>query len=612
MTFSQADRMIRIATPLGENTFGVLSFSGVEEISEMFSFEMQLASERPDIIFDQVAGQNVTVAIRSSDGGERFFHGIIVAFEPTQISLKEGYSTYTAVLAPALWPLTQCFDSRIFQHKSVPDIIRAVLGQSSLSRKQIRQEIVFRMDLAADYPAREYCVQYNESDTAFISRLCESEGIYYFFHHENGRHTLVFADAPEKHPPFAEGPKQTIIFQSPLGGALDREVVTGLVPTHRLTAGKYTARDYNFILPDNDLTVQKSSQNSTFNVQGESYEYPGGYETTNARGQTLARVRMEAIDARLLILRGRGNCRAFAPGFKFKLDRHVIESMNGREYVLTKVRHEARQEIAPGAAAGDSYHNSFQCLPAQVPFRPERRTPKPVIAGSQTAIVTGPEGEEIHTDKYGRVKVRFAWDRNLDEKARNDMSCWIRVSQTLAGAKFGAMYIPRVGQEVVVNFLEGDPDHPLITGRVYHGKNLPPYDLPAQKTKSTVKTNSSKNGNGNSNEIMFEDLSGSEMFFTHAAKDRSEVVENDKITEVKNNQALKVKNDLAVTVSDGHETHAVESGGRQVSVKAEEKHSNAADFIHKVGGGYTLKVKGDITIDAGGIVRITGAKVILN
>jgi type VI secretion system secreted protein VgrG len=612
MTLSQTDRLIRIATPLGEDTFAVLSFSGSEEISELFSFQLELASERNDITFDRIGGSNVTVGLRSSDGTQRFFNGIIAEFEPAEISVKDGCSKYTAVMAPALWTLTECIDNRIFQQKSVPQIIEQVLGETSLAQKGIRQKIEYRMNLGANYPARPYCVQYNESDFSFIARLCETEGIYYYFHHENGRHTLVFADAPDKHPPYAAGEKQAVSFQATQGGALDREVINSLVASHKLTAGKYVACDYNFMLPDNDLTVQNKSSHTAFNVQGENYEYPGGYEKTNSRGQTLAQVRMQAIDARLLNLRGRSNCRGFMPGFTFELKDYVQKAMNGKTYVLLKVRHQARQSIAAGATDGDSYFNQFVCLPSDIVFRPERRRPKPVIAGSQTAIVTGPTGEEIHTDKYGRVKVRFAWDRNLDRKPGDNMSCWIRVSQTAAGARFGAMHIPRVGQEVIVNFLDGDPDRPIITGRVYHGKNLPPYDLPAEKTKSTVRTNSSKNGKGNHNEIMFEDLTGAEMFFTHAAKDRSEVVENDKTTDVKNNQLINVQNNLTVTVANGDETHAVESGGRTVRVKADEKHTNAANFTHKVGGGYTLKVNGDITIDAGGMVRISGAKIILN
>ena len=612
MAFSQKDRLIRIGTPLGDDAFVVLSFTGFEEISDLFSFELQLASERNNITFEQLAGQNVTVGVRSSDGAERFFNGIIVEFAPSTISTKEGYSTYYAVMAPSLWLLCQCIDSRIFQNKSVPDIIKEVMGPASLGQKDVRQKINLRLDLSGNYPARQYCVQFNESDFAFISRLCECEGIHYFFEHENGRHTLVFADTPQTHKPYIAGKKETVTLQEPQGGVLDQEVIESLQATSKLTAGKYVARDYNFTIPDNDMTVQNSSVHTAFNVQGERYEYPGGYEKTNARGQTLAKMRMQAIDARFLMLRGRGNCRGFIPGFKFKLTGHALPQMNGKEYMLTKVRHEARQHFAAGVGEGDSYFNLFQCIPGKVAFRPDRKTPKPEITGNQTAIVTGPTAEEIHTDEYGRVKVKFHWDRKTDQKGDGNMSCWIRVSQTSAGAKFGAMHIPRVGEEVVIGFVDGDPDRPIIIGRLYHGRNKPPYDLPAAKTKSTFKSNSTKDGGGNANEIRFEDLKGSEEFYIHAARDRNEVVENDMSTEVKNNHMTKIKNNRGISVTNGNETHAVSNGGREVSVKSDEKHINLADFFHKVGGGYTLKVNGDITIDASGTVRITGAKVIVN
>ncbi|MBT8339535.1 MAG: type VI secretion system tip protein VgrG, partial [Desulfatitalea sp.] len=324
------------------------------------------------------------------------------------------------------------------------------------------------------------------------------------------------------------------------------------------------------------------------------------------------RLRMEAIDARFLTLRGSANHRALTPGFKFDLDQYPVKEMNGKAYLLVKVHHEARQHFVSGETEGDRYFNVFECTPGTIAYRPERKTPKPVITGTQTAIVTGPKAEEIHTDEYGRVKVKFHWDRRTDQKGDGDMSCWIRVSQGWAGSGYGAVHVPRVGHEVIVSFLDGNPDRPVITGGLYHGHNRPPYTLPAEKTKSTLKTRSTKNGDDNHNEIRFEDLKDSEEFYTHAAKDRNEVVENDRSIEVKNDQTTQVKNNRAIIVSEGDERHQVQKGGREVSVKSDEKHLNSADFFHKVSGGYTLSVDGDITIDASGTVRINGAKVIIN
>ncbi len=612
MAISQNDRLIRIATPLPDNTFIVLSFTGEEKLAGLFRFKLELASERNDITFEQLAGKSATVGLMSADNTQRYFNGIIVAFSPAEVSEKEGYSKYCAVMQPGLWLLTQCRDCRIFQDKNVPDIIKNVLAPGSLGSKGVKVKIDYRLDLSGSYSPMEYCVQYNETDLDFIDRLCENEGIYYFFEHENGKHTLVFADAPDKHKPHMPGAKGTVDFQKTMGASLDREVITALQQNKKLTAASYTARDYNFTIPDTDLTVTKTAGSGTQGSQGEWYEYPGGYEKTNSQGQTLAKVRMEASDAQFDTLQGRSTCRGFSAGFRFTLSKHPVPKLNGQAYVFSKVRHQGTQEFTSGSANGDSYFNAFTCFPQKVPYRPLRNTPRPLIVSSQTAIVTGPKAEEIHTDEHGRVKVKFHWDRRKDEKGDGNMSCWIRVSQNWAGGKWGAMHIPRVGQEVIVNFLDGDPDRPIITGRVYHGKNLPPYDLPAQKTKSTIMSNSSKNGKGNSNEIRFEDLTGKEEFYTHAAKDQNEVVENDMSTEVKSNQTIKVEKNRSLTVASGNETITIAGGGRSVAVKAGENHTNSAGFNHKVAADYTLKVNGNITIDASGLVRITGAKIILN
>jgi type VI secretion system secreted protein VgrG len=612
MALSQNDRLIRIATPLEDNTFVVTSFTGTEELSELFDFELEMASEHGNITFDQMAGKNVTVGIKSSDGSERCFNGMIVEFSAAEVSEIDGYSTYSAVMQPAVRVLTQCFDCRIFQDNSVPDIIKQVLDRESLAPKEVKVKIDYRLDLAGSYSPRDYCVQYNESDFSFITRLCENEGIFYFFEHENGKHTLVFADSPDRPRPYLNGKKQTVKLQKTTGANLESEVINALREHKRLTTAQYTARDYNFTIPNSDMTVTEATVFNTPGGQGEKYEYPGGYEKISTRGAALARIRMQAEDVRLHTLHGSSNCRGFIPGFKFTLAEHPVKPLNGQDYIFTKVHHQACQHFTTGTSNSDSYSNNFSCIPHSVPFRPETDTPKPVISGSQSAIVTGPEGEEIHTDEHGRVKVRFHWDRRPEQARNGNTSCWIRVSQSWAGGKWGAMHIPRVGQEVIVNFMDGDPDRPMITGRVYHGQNKPPYDLPAEKTKSTIMSNSSKDGRGNFNEIRFEDLKDAEEIFTHAAKDQNQVVENNMSTRIKNDQSIEVQNNRTLTVASGNEAHTIQSGGRQVSVKSDEKHLNAANFLQKVGADFTLKVNGNITLDASGNVKITGAKVFIN
>ena len=266
-----------------------------------------------------LSGKNVTLSVRSSDKRERFFNGIIVAFSPAQVSEKEGYSKYSAIIQPALWTLTECYDCRIFQDKSVSDILKEVLSDGSLGAKGVKVKIDHRLDLSGSYFPREFCVQYNESDFNFISRLCEEEGIFYFFEHENGKHTLVFADDASKHKPHIPGKKEKVRFQKTYGGNLKDEVITALQQHKKLTVGKYAARDYNFTIPDTDMTVTQDTQLNSPRGQGEQYEYPGGYDKTNGLGKRLAKIRMEASDAQVDSLKGRSNCRGFVPGHKFSL-----------------------------------------------------------------------------------------------------------------------------------------------------------------------------------------------------------------------------------------------------------------------------------------------------
>lgn len=606
------DRLIRIATPLDTNinTFSVLSFTGTEAISKLFNFEIEMVSKKKEITFEDMAGQNVTVSIRSGET-ERYFNGMIIAFCPAQINPGDGYSQYNAVIAPTLWAHTEFHDCRIFQNKTVIQIIEEVLSQGSPDGVAV-PNIEFLMDLADTFVKREFCVQYNESNFDFISRLCEDEGIFFFFKHDNGIHTLVFTDDANKHVPYpTSSGGGSVIYHNGLDRFVEEEVIYQLQPNKRLTTGRYSARDFNFTISANEMKVTRDTQKGETTSKGEIYEYPGGYETTAGEGQKIAAIRMQARDAKIATIKGQSNCRGFTPGYKFRIKDYTIAAMDNKEYVFTSVHHFGRQGLPHTKNEGDSYINTFSCIPLSVPFRPSRQTRKPKIISSQTAIVTGPDGEEIHTNSYGQVKVRFHWDRRNVDGREGNLSCWIRVSQSWAGGKWGAMHIPRIGQEVIVNFLDGDPDRPIITGRVYNDQKMPPYDLPGDKTKSTIKSNSSKGG-GNSNEIRFEDLKDEEEFYTHAAKNQKEVVENDMSTEVLNNQVIRVENNRSVTVSSGNESIAIQRGSRTVTVKSNENHTNSANFSQDVSGNYTLKVSGNISIEAGGIVKISGSKIILN
>jgi type VI secretion system secreted protein VgrG len=414
-------------------------------------------------------------------------------------------------------------------------------------------------------------VQYRETDLDFISRLLEEEGIFYFFEHTDQKHLLVFGDSTVNYKPIPGEPK--VVF-NPTGGMVVREEsVYQFAFSRQIRSGKYTLRDFNFEKPTLDLTAQDKA---TAHQELEVYDYPGEY-LEQAPGKRLAKIRLEEAVMFKDLAKGNSSCPRFTPGFTYKMTKHEHSQFN-KEYLLLRVVHSGTQpqvleELAdPGSTF--SYANEFSALPSSVTFRPERDTPKPIVEGVHTAIVVGPKGEEIYTDKYGRVKVQFHWDR-LGKNDENS-SCWIRVSQGWAGGGWGAVFLPRIKQEVIVDFLEGDPDHPIITGRVYHGTNMPPYPLPDEKTKSTVMSNSSLGGKG-SNEMRFEDKKGSEEIFIHAQKDMNEKIENNHSTTVGTDRTITVggthteniTGDTKITIKQGIYEHDVAVGTAKYHVMAD-------------------------------------------
>ncbi len=535
MAYTQENRLIRIDTPLGKDVLLLGSFRGLEGISMPFSYELDLVSENHSISFEDIIGKNVTVSLALSDGEAHYFNGIISRFAQGRGGGEEGgdprFSHYRAGMVPWFWLLTRTADSRIFQKLSVPDIVEKILGEKGLSD--------YELQLDGSYGKREYCVQYRETDFNFISRLLEEEGIYYFFKQENGKHTMVIADSPSKHKPCPN--QATAKYQLSAEGWQKEDVLLGLEKMQEIRPGKYSLNDYNFETPITSLEVNVPSKTNLGPGEREIYFYPGAY-AKKSEGDRLAKIRMEEEEAQITRINGSSNCRAFASGYQFTLTDFYRQDMNNKKYVLTSIEHAANQDWEKESEL--VYSNHFTCIPFEVPYRPKRVTPKPAIQGSQTAMVVGPSGEEIYTDKYGRVKVQFHWDR--EGKRDENSSCWIRVSQPWAGPGWGAIAIPRIGHEVVVDFIEGDPDRPLITGNVYHAINKPPYPLPDEKTKSTVKSDSSL-GSGGFNEIRFEDKKGSEEIFVHGQKDCNVVIEHDKDQKIKHNDTITVDNFFSIT-----------------------------------------------------------------
>lgn len=564
MPLTQANRLIAINTPLGPDVLLLRGFTGQEAMSRLFSFELDLLSTDPEIKFKDIIGQTVTLRVVLGRDKERFFNGVISRF--MQTGSDAGLANYRATMVPKLWFLTRTADCRIFQNKKVPDIIQEILKENGITD--------IKTVLKGTYEARDYCVQYRETDFNFVSRLMEQYGLFYFFEHADGKHMIVLADDLSAHQPC---PEQSNVSWNPQGSdSLAEDVITSLQWEESLRFGKYAVTDYNFETPSTSLQAEVKSQIDVGgNGKYEIYDYPGEYGK-KAEGEAVAKIRMEEEEARYKVISGAGSARVFTTGFKFTLQDYVRKDVNG-DYVLTEVRHAASvgNTYATGAAAGgndEDYSNSFTCIPAKTPFRAPQVTPKPMVQGPQTAVVVGKAGEEIWTDKYGRVKVQFHWDRY--GKMNEESSCWVRVSQNWAGKQWGAMFLPRIGQEVIVEFLEGDPDQPIITGRVYNAELMPPYDLPANQTQSGLKSRSSKGATpDNFNEIRFEDKKGSEEIHLHAEKDWMIFVEHDKTQTVDHDETLAVTNNRTKTVG----VNQREDIGANKSIHVGANHTEAID-----------------------------------
>ncbi|MCK4341528.1 MAG: type VI secretion system tip protein VgrG [Phycisphaerae bacterium] len=642
--------------------FQVARYRGTEGLCQLYRFELELITTDTAVAFDEIVGKAAVLSINTVNG-ERWFHGIVSRFELT--NQTEGQTYFRAELVPGIWLLTHRHNSRIFQNKTVKDIITDVLTQAGFSSDR------FQFNLSGTHPTREYCVQYRETDYNFISRLMEEEGIWWHFEQTQDSHVLAMADSTAAYTPL-EG-ETALPFVPPSGMSNEVEHVFRFRLGQAVRPGAVVLNDFNFKNPALDL---KAIGDGGRDPGLEFFDYPGEY-TEQSAGTNLAGMRVEEFEAGRTVGVGQSTSYRLASGYTFDLTEHPIESLNG-SYLITAVTHQGKQatlrastgadgrgSIIDGrtqqsllmarqdenetirqlaeallqigsrfksgdqsanralthwmyhagqvsrdlanvaAAAGSSplealslrnliedvaqnslidydapvYESRFECIPSSLTFRPPRVTPWPMMRGAQTARVVGPSGEEIHTDEYGRVKVQFNWDREgkFDDKA----SCWIRVAQGMAGGGYGLLFLPRVGQEVIVDFLEGDPDQPIITGRVYNADHMPPYTLPDEKTKSVIKTHSSKGGGG-TNEILFEDLKDSEQILIYAQKDLHVRVNSDRVENV------------------GHDRHLTVEEQKFELIK-QNKHSEVKlDLNEKVGGNMSLDVTGDVGEKFGG------------
>ncbi|RON08957.1 type IV secretion protein Rhs [Pseudomonas brassicacearum] len=565
------------------------SLSGEEVLNALGSQTLNGLNDGTSLTLTTAVATHVTTTLHN-DTLTRPLDALVA--EIRQLPADATAERYQLTLRPWLWWLTLASNNRVFQNLATSDIVTTIFKAHGFTD--------FQLKLTGSYAPREYCVQYGETDFAFVSRLLEDEGIFWFFTHEDGKHTLVLGDSNDAFVPIPNGPKVSYLGQR-MGERELHGIRAGQVCVQAV-AGVYRATDYEFTTPTASLYDQAEAVAGPRSI----YEHPGGYNA-KARGDALTKQRVDGLRSQEKRFVGESDCRWLVPGHWFTLADHDDATLN-IDWVVTAVTHEASH---------DSYRNRFEAIPKATPYRPGRITPKPRMH-TQTALVVGKSGEEIWTDQYGRIKLQFPWDR--DGKNDEASSCWVRVVLPWSGKGFGMQFVPRIGQEVIVTFIDGDPDRPLVTGCVYNGDNALPYALPANQTQSGIKTNSSKGGGG-FNELRFEDKKDAEEVFLQAQKDFKINVLNDTTATVGHDETLTVKNARTRTVKEGDETVTLEKGKRSVTIQtgsdsldvkdsrtvkvgADQKHSTGGNYEHKVTGDYSLTVDGNLTIKVTGTLTL--------
>jgi type VI secretion system secreted protein VgrG len=615
---TQANREVAVSSALGGDVLLFKCMQCSEALGRLSEFRIELASELGDIKIADVLGTGMTVSLDLPQGGKRHFHGIVTRF--AYQGWRDGKPSYLAVVRPALWLLTRSTDCRIFQDMTALAIVKKVIGAYGGA-------VALDDSLVSTTPAqREYCVQYRESDFDFVCRLLEEEGIYYYFSHADGEHTMVLADGYGAHE--TVGGYDTISFrdEEKTPNVLE-EAVTRLHPGGEIQPSVMVLNDFDFEKASSSssggLRV-KSSMAAPFGQQSyEHYDYPGRYNVADT-GTGFARARMEALHGQGERIEAAASARGLTTGALFSLSDHPRDDQN-RTFLVTSAetsitgvgyRSDGRKEDRNERL---EFECSFQAIGKEHSYRPPATARKPIVQGPQTAMVVGKSGEEIWTDKYGRIKVQFHWDRL--GKSDETSSCWVRVQQGWAGKGWGMMFVPRIGMEVVVSFLEGDPDRPLVTGCVYNGDAMPPYTLPADQTKSTIKSNTSKGGNG-FNEIRFEDKKDSEEIFVQAEKDFNRVVKNNDTLKVgfekkdKGDQTIDIANDQSLDVGNDRKVHV--KNDQTVAIDNNLSTTVKNDETRKVDNNQSVKVGNKIVIEAntsielkvgGSSVKIEAAKI---
>ena len=598
MLFKQFTRLAQINSPLGPDALILAEMGGGEELGRLFDYELQLTSDNSAIALNQLLGKPMSLSLQLELGRSRYFHGIVARCSQ---SIDRGqFASYRVTLRPWLWLLSKTSDCRIFQNQSIPQIIKQVFRDLGFSD--------FEDSLSRPYREWEYCVQYRETSFDFVSRLMEQEGIYYYFRHEKDRHVLVLADAYGAHqvvPGY-----ESVPYFPPDGQHRERDHLNDWHLAQEVQSGSLELNDYDFQRPSARIDVRSEMPRPHTAGDYPLYDYPGTY-VQSEDGEHYARTRIEALQSLHERIELRGNARGLAAGNLFSMSGFSRQDQN-REYLIVGARYYVVQErLETGGGGGNAqFESNLSCIDAQQSFRPLASTLRPQVRGPQTAIVVGPAGEEIWTDQYGRVKVHFYWDRH--DQSNENSSCWIRVSQAWAGKNWGSMQIPRIGQEVIVSFLEGDPDRPIITGRVYNAEQTVPYDLPANATQSGMKSRSSKGGTpANFNEIRMEDKKGAEQLYIHAERNQDIEVENDESHWVGHNRNKVV--DFSEVATIGEDRIRAVKRDDILLVGSTKTDSISRSYLIEVGENLRLVCgKSILELNASGQINLTGVQFNFN
>ncbi|MDC9595418.1 type VI secretion system Vgr family protein [Xenorhabdus anantnagensis] len=629
------ERVIIAHSPLSDDTLIFNSLKGKEKLSTIYSFEVELFSKNKDVDIKELRNKPISIEIKNPANiaeKSRFLSGIVREAIICDY-YDEYYYLYKVIIQPTLFILTLNKDFRIWQKKTVPEIIKEVLN---------KHKVKFKSELNSKYQPLEYCTQYKETDFDFLSRLMEREGIYYYFQHNKNDHTLILADSPQSHSKLPEYSSIEYYPNHPPPKDNDKHYLYDWTVSYSITPKLYTMNDYNFLKPN--ALLKETQQNPDPSVpKTELFEWPGNY-TENAQGQFYVRILQQSCTAQSQYIKAKSIESDIAPGYIFTLSKALRDKDND-DYLIVSADYELHESPyivgvnSPSAGSSCKITTEFTAIPAKVNWRAPRITPWP-IAGTDRATVVGANGKTIWTDKHGRVKLKFHWDRSdtKDDKS----SCWVRVSNDWAGAKFGAIQIPRVGEEVIVNFINNNPDEPLVVGRSFNQNNMPPWELPKEATKMGIMTRSLEGGKDNASYLFIDDAQGKESFEIHAEKDMKVSVENDKtvsidgsrITEIKKKQQDTVeqdatfhykakhettveqeenatyKNKQKTTVSNGKEVE-VTSGGIQYTISGGYKASITGSKSENIRGSYKLDVTGNKNESVTGSADIKASKLSL-